>query len=140
MVDRVHVGTKTAWYGSRRTSVRCPRCLAVAIDGNAVGPAPRSSFYVRPIPYHTIGIGAAVDGLNFVCLRSASARLRLEAASVQQNRGGDDRHGVPKSPALCKGHYHASCSFEGFAPNGTLRVRARSSLSLHRLPGTPTIG
>src|SRR6267142_1775637 len=104
MVDRVRVCTETTRSGPGRTSIRCPHRLAVAIDGNAVGAAPRSSFYVRPIPDHAIGIGAAVDRLNLVGLRSASARLRLQAASIQRNPGDDDRRALPEFPATCNGH------------------------------------
>src|SRR5207237_7015718 len=99
MVNRVRLGTETTRHGPRRTPIRCPYCLAVAIDSNAVGAAPRSSLDVRPIPDHPVGIGAAVDRLNFVGLWSASARLRLQFAFVQRNPGDDDRHGHPESPA-----------------------------------------
>ena len=76
MVDRVRLGAEAARRRARRTSIRRPHGFAVAIDGHAIGAAPRSSLDLRPIPDHAIGIGAAVDRLNFVGLRSASARLR----------------------------------------------------------------
>src|SRR5215470_5596647 len=97
MVDRIRVRTETTRHSPRRTAIRCPYRLSVAIDGNAVRAAPRSSLYMRPIPDHTIGIGTAVDRLNFVGLGSASARLRQEAASVQHNAAHNNRRGQPKS-------------------------------------------
>src|SRR5262249_48598172 len=97
MVDRVRVGTETPRSGPRRTSIGCPHRLAVAIDGNTVGAAPWSSFYMRPITHHAIGIGTAVDRLNLVRLRSTSACLRLETASAQRNQSDDDRGGQPES-------------------------------------------
>src|SRR2546427_2621619 len=97
MVDRVRVCTETTRIGPGRTSIRCPYRLAVAIDGNSVGAAPRSSLDVCPIADHAIGIGAAVDRLNSVGLHGASACLRLQAAAMQRNAGDDNRRGKPKS-------------------------------------------
>src|SRR5262245_22153857 len=99
MMDRVCICTQTTWRSAWRASIRCPHGLAVAIDGDTVGATPRSSLYVRPVPDHPIGIGTTVDRLNFIGLRSASARLRLEAASLRRSQNEDDRHSHPESPA-----------------------------------------
>ena len=82
--------------GPRRAAVGGPDGLAIAIDGHAVGAAPRPSVDVRPIADHAIGISAAVDGLNFVGLRRASTRLRLDNAARHRNPD-DDQRGEPES-------------------------------------------
>ena len=93
MVDRVRFGAETARGGPGRASVGRPHRLAIPVDGDAVGAAPRPCLQIQlcPIPDHAIGIGAAVDRLNFVGLRGASPLLRLNAGSLQRNPDDDDR-------------------------------------------------
>src|SRR5712672_2082132 len=90
-MDGIRFGTETTRGGPRRTSIGCPHGLAVAVDGDAVGAAPRPSFYLRPIPDNAIWIGRAVDGLNSVRLNGASPLLRLHASSLQLNQDDDQR-------------------------------------------------
>src|SRR5213594_1301791 len=74
-MDGVRPGAQTTRHRARRTPICRPYGLAVAIDGHAVGTAPRSSFDARPIPDDTIGIRAAVHGLNFIDLLRSAPRL-----------------------------------------------------------------
>src|SRR5262249_27693861 len=90
IMDRGHFAADTTWDSILDTSIRCPYRLAVAVDGNAVRAAPRPSLDASPIANHTVGIVATVDGLNFVGLRSASARLRLQDAAAQRQADDDD--------------------------------------------------
>src|SRR5712691_2412381 len=98
-MDGVRLRAETARHRARRASVRRPDGLAVAVNRDAVGAAPRASFDVRPIAYDSIGVGAAIDGLNLVGLRCAAACLRLDVRSVQcnqdeRNHRGERRHHI----------------------------------------------
>jgi len=57
---------RSSWYPHNRDGAGSldplPILFCVAIDGNAIGPPPRSSVDVRPIPDHAIGIRAGIDG------------------------------------------------------------------------------
>src|ERR1700693_895860 len=87
MMDRVRVGAEAAGGGSTRASVDRPHRLVISVDGHAIGAAPRPRLQIElcPVPDNAVGIGAAVDGLNLVCLRGASPLLPLNAASLQRN-------------------------------------------------------
>src|SRR5262249_892998 len=92
-LDWVCLGAETAWSNSWRAPVRCPNGLAVAVDGYTVGTAPRPLLQreLCPIADGAIGVGAAVDGLNFVSLGGPAPLLSLHASAL----GGDadnDRH------------------------------------------------
>src|SRR5438445_410173 len=92
-VHRVGLCAEAAWRSAWRASIGGPYGLAVAVDGHAVGAAPRPALrLLGPIPDDAIGIGATVDGRNFVRLSGASARLRLNARSVHREQDGDQRH------------------------------------------------
>src|SRR6185295_3311866 len=73
---------------------RGPHGLAVTIDGDAVGAAPRASVDVRPVADDAIRVRAGVDGLDLVGLRRAAARLRVNAAPGERNADGDQHGGA----------------------------------------------
>ncbi len=93
LVNGVGLRPETTRSGSRGTTVGRPHGLAVAVDGHTVGAAPRPCLDVqlRPIPDDTIRIGAGVDGLKLIRLRSASPLLSLNAISLQRNTDGDQQ-------------------------------------------------
>src|SRR5262245_8828824 len=97
-MDRVCLSAETAWSNSCRASVRCPNGLAVAVDGDTVGPTPWPLLQreLCPIADDAIGIGAAVDGLNFVGLGGPAPLLSLRAG-VLGGDADDDRHRARKS-------------------------------------------
>ena len=73
--------------------VQRPNGFAVPVDGYTVGPAPRS-FLQRelcPIADDAIGVGSAVDGLNFVGLGGPGPLLSLNAGALCGD-GDGDRH------------------------------------------------
>ena len=96
-VDGVRLGAEAARSRPRRASIERPHRPAVAIDGHAIGAAPRPFLGIQlcPIADRAIRIGAAVDGLNLVSLSSASPLLRLHAGAVQRNPAGGDQHCQP---------------------------------------------
>ena len=73
-MDRVGLGAETAGLDPRRATVGRPHGLAVPVDGDAVGSAPRPSLQreLRPIADDAIGIGAGIDRLNVLRLGMAS--------------------------------------------------------------------
>src|SRR5216117_4007935 len=92
-MDRVCLGAEAARGNSWRATVRRPNGLAVPVDGYTVGTAPRP-FLQRelcPIADDAIGIGSAVDGLNFVGLGGSATLLSLNAGALGGD-GDDDRH------------------------------------------------
>src|SRR6266850_4414 len=99
MVDWVRFRAEAARDGPGRASIGGPHRFAIPVDGHAVGAAPRPSFHTElcPIPDDAIGIGAAVDGLNFIRQSGASSLLRLNAGSLQRNPQDDDQGGQPES-------------------------------------------
>src|SRR5262249_32635356 len=97
VVDRIHLRAETARHRPRRTPIRCPYRFAVAIDGDTIGTAPRSSFDMRPIPDDTIRIRAGIDGLNFIGLGRSAPRLRLQRASAQRKTNHDAHNRQPES-------------------------------------------
>src|SRR5262249_49928405 len=97
-MDRVCLGAETAWSNSWRAPVRCPNGLAGAVDGYTIGTAPRPLLQreLSPIADGAIGVGAAVDGLNFVSLGGLAPLLSLHAGAL----GGDadnDHHRAHES-------------------------------------------
>src|SRR5438093_10634471 len=96
-MDGIRLRAQTAGHRPRRTPIRCPYRPAVAIDGDAVGTAPRSSFDVRPISDDTIRIRAAVHGLNFISLWRSAPRLRLQGASPDGKTHNDAHYRQPES-------------------------------------------
>ena len=82
MMNRIGLGAETSRRRSGRAAVGRPHGLAVLVDGDAVGAAPRPLLQreLGPIADHAIGIGAAVDRRNVARLRRAR-RLRLHGAN-----------------------------------------------------------
>src|SRR4030095_11082597 len=83
MVNRVRFGAETAGCRSRRASIGRPHRLAIAVDGHAVRatPGPSLGLEPRPVTNDAAPVGAAVDGLDFIRLRRASALLRLHGST-----------------------------------------------------------
>src|SRR5439155_27025848 len=86
-MDRVCLGAEAARGNSWRATVRCPNGLAVPVDGDTVGPAPRPLLQreLCPITDDAIGVGSAVDGLNLVGLGGPAPLLSQNAGAL----GGD---------------------------------------------------
>jgi hypothetical protein len=97
-MDRVCFGAEAARSNSGRAPVRRPNGLAVPVDGYTIGAAPRPLLQreLCPIADDAIGIGAAVDGLNFVGLGGA-APLLSPHAGVLGGDADDDRHRAHES-------------------------------------------
>ena len=90
-MDRVDLGAETAGGDSRRAAVRRPNRLTVAIDGDAVGAAPRPFLQseLRPIADNSIRVRAAVERLHFVGLRGAGSLLRLNENRLSSDIADD---------------------------------------------------
>src|SRR5262245_53691331 len=97
-MNRVCLGSETARGNSWRATVRRPNGLAVPIDSDTVGAAPRPFLQreLRPIADDAIGVGSAVDGLNFVGLAGPAPLLSLHAHGLGGD-ASDDRHRARES-------------------------------------------
>src|SRR5688572_26585755 len=86
-MHRVSLAAETAWGRARRASIGRPHRSAVPVDRHAVGASPRSRLgsELRPIPNYFVRIGAAIDGLKLLRLRSTSALLPVHAADLQRD-------------------------------------------------------
>src|SRR6185436_8356796 len=71
VVHRVGLGAEAPWRRAGRAAVGGPHGSAVAVDGHAVGTAPRALLRreLGPIADDAIRVGAAVDGRHLVRLR-----------------------------------------------------------------------
>src|SRR5258706_3592611 len=92
-MDGVCLGAEAARGSSRRATVRRPNGLAVPVDGDTVGTTPRPFLQreLGPIADDAIGIGSAVDGLNFVGLGGPTPLLGQHAGALGGD-ANDDRY------------------------------------------------
>src|SRR5690242_19217789 len=91
-VDWIRFCTEAPRFGPWRASVGGPYGLAVDVNGHTVGAAPRAALrLLRPISKDAIRVRAAIDGLDFVGLSRASARLGVKARGLQRGEDSDER-------------------------------------------------
>src|SRR5947207_63811 len=99
MVDRVRLCAEAAWGCTGGAAVRGPHGLAIPVNSDAVGTAPRPILCTDtgPIPDDAIGVGAAVHGLHFVGLNGAAPLLRQNAGCLHGDANDNQRRWEPES-------------------------------------------